>query len=180
MPDYSFSEFLDLCGNWQNETSSLVNMSNVRIADLQAKRIETTLMKLARDFFDKEKSNSTKSKIDFTDEHVRFLVFLYLIQLQFFQILCTVLILLQDQERNDWVDWFQVIPTLANIPRTSTMASRLCIQLHAFPKDVFESIQKTQIVTGQDSEIISKLEVELRILVSCIADNFYFCSATIC
>jgi hypothetical protein len=58
------------------------------------------------------------------------------------------------------------------------MASKLCIQLHAFPKDVFESIQKTQIVTGQESEIISKLEVELRTLVRCIADSFYFCSAT--
>jgi hypothetical protein len=59
------------------------------------------------------------------------------------------------------------------------VASKLCIQLHAFPKDVFESIQKTQIVTGQESEIISKLEVELRTLVRCIADSFYYCSATL-
>jgi len=82
------------------------------------------------------------------------------------------LIFLQDEERNDWVDWFHVIPALATIPKTSNMASKLCIQLHAFPKDVFESIQKTQIVTGQDSEIISKLEIELRTLVRLIADVF--------
>jgi hypothetical protein len=84
VPDDFSSEFLDLCGNWQNETLSLVDMSNLRIADLQSRRIEMTLMKLARDFFDKEKSNSTKSKIDFTDEHVRLLVYSCLIWFQVF------------------------------------------------------------------------------------------------
>lgn len=91
-----------------------------------------------------------------------------------FPIFYIVLIFLQDEERTEWVDWFQVIPVLATIPKTSNMAAKLCIQLHAFPKDVFESIQKTQIVTGQDSEIISKLEIELRILVRLIADIFLY------
>jgi hypothetical protein len=83
VPDDFSSEFLDLCENWQKE-SSLVDTSNLRIADLQSRRIEMTLMKLTRDFFDKEKSNSTKSKIDFTDEHVRFLAYSYMIRFQVF------------------------------------------------------------------------------------------------
>jgi hypothetical protein len=84
----------------------------------------------------------------------------------------TFKLIFQDVEKSDLVDWFDVIPSLTSIPKTSNMASKLCIQLHSFPKDVFESIQKTQIVTGQDSAILSKLEVELRLLVSSIADNF--------
>jgi hypothetical protein len=83
------------------------------------------------------------------------------------------LFLLQDVERTDEeVDWFDVLPALANIPKTSNMASKLCIQLHSFPKEVFESIQKTKIIAGQDSEILNKLEVELRILVSSFLDTF--------
>jgi hypothetical protein len=73
----------------------------------------------------------------------------------------------------DMVDWFDVIPSLTRIPKTSNMASKLCIQLHSFPKDVFENIQKTQIVTGHDSAILSKLEVELRTLVSSIAEKLF-------
>jgi hypothetical protein len=75
---------------------------------------------------------------------------------------------------DDGVEWFDVIPCLTRIPKTSTMASKLCIQLHSFPKDVFESIQKTQIVTGQDRVVLNKLEVDLRTLVSSIADNFVY------
>ncbi len=96
-----------------------------------------------------------------------------------FPIFYIFLIFLQDEGRNDWVDWFHVIPALATIPKTTNMASKLCIQLHAFPKDVFENIQKTQILTGQDSENISKLEIELRTLVRLVADIFYIPFATI-
>lgn len=181
---YIFSEFLELCEKWQKESSQLVTTmtqatasrnsftTNYRVAEVQSKRMEMALMKLAREFFEKEKSNSTKSQIDFTNEHVRFLRHFHLFWLQGFPILSFGLILLQDVEKNDWVDWFDVIPALTNIPKTSNMASKLCIQLHSFPKDAFDNIQKTKILTGQDSETINRLEVELRTLVSSIADVF--------
>ncbi len=82
---FVFAEFLDICDNWQKETTPLVEMPNLRIAELQSKRIEFTLMKHAKDFFENEKSNSTKSKIDFTDQHVRFPACPLLIRLQIFQ-----------------------------------------------------------------------------------------------
>ena len=75
--------------------------------------------------------------------------------------------------RTDEVDWFDVIPVLTSIPKTSSMASKLCIQLHSFPKVVFQSIQKTQIISGPDSEIFKKLSVELRTLVSSLRDLFF-------
>jgi len=96
----------------------------------------------------------------------------FFFQLLFFQSLSWCYNFFQDVEKVDMVDWFDVIPSLTRIPKTSNMASKLCIQLHSFPKDVFENIQRTQIVTGQDSAILSKLEVELRTLVSSMAYNF--------
>jgi hypothetical protein len=81
-----------------------------------------------------------------------------------------ILSFVQEVEQREKIDWFDVIPALTGIPKTSNMASKLCIQLHSFPKDAFENIQKTKILTGQDSEIVSKLEVELRTLVSMFSD----------
>ncbi len=160
-----------MCDKWQSESKSLKDITNYRIADVQSKRMEMSFMKLAREFCEKEKSNNTKSQLEFTDQNVRFVAYFHVFPLFFFAIFNIVLIF-QDVEKSDLVDWFDVIPSLTSIPKTSNMASKLCIQLHSFPKDVFESIQKTQIVTGQDSAILSKLEVELRLLVSSIADNF--------
>jgi hypothetical protein len=75
---------------------------------------------------------------------------------------------------NRIVDWFDVLPSLASIPKTANMASKLCVQLHQFPKDIFQNLQVTKILTGQESKIISNLEVELRILV-CFAISLFLC-----
>ena len=66
------------------------------------------------------------------------------------------------------IDWFDVIPCLASIPKTEVrnMASKLCMQLHSFPKDLFQKIKQTEIVAGQESEVLNALERELRLLVS--------------
>ena len=90
MPYFVFAEFLEMCENLQKETTQLVEMPNLRVRErvereLQSKRIEIASMKLAKEFFEKEKSNSTKSKIDFIDQHVRFLVYPLLMWLQSFQ-----------------------------------------------------------------------------------------------
>ncbi len=66
-------EFLELCDKWQSESKSLKDITNYRIADVQSKRIEMSFMKLARDFFEKEKSNNTKLETEVTDQNVRFL-----------------------------------------------------------------------------------------------------------
>ena len=41
--------------------------------NIQYSALQTRLMKTATDFFEKEKSNSTKSKIDFINQTVQFL-----------------------------------------------------------------------------------------------------------
>ncbi len=69
---------------------------------------------------------------------------------------------------NKIVDWFDVLPSLASIPKTANMASKLCVQLHSFPKDVFQNLKDTKILIGQESNIICNLEIELRVLVSII------------
>ena len=69
---------------------------------------------------------------------------------------------------NAKVDWFVAIRSLVNIPNieVQNMASKLSIQLHSFPKDLFQKIQETKIVRGQESQFLNKLEIELRNLVS--------------
>jgi len=67
---------------------------------------------------------------------------------------------------NAKVDWFVAIRSLVNIPNIEVlnMASKLSIQLHSFPKDLFQKIQETKIVRGQESQFLNKLEIELRTL----------------
>jgi hypothetical protein len=69
---------------------------------------------------------------------------------------------------NKSIDLFDVIRCLAVVPKTEVrnMASKLCIQLHSFPRDLFKKIKETEIVDGQDNEILNAMKVELRHLVS--------------
>ena len=78
------------------------------------------------------------------------------------------------------IDWFDVIPCLASIPKTEVrnMASKLCMQLHSFPKDLFQKIKQTEIVAGQESEVLNALERELRLLVS-FNINFFKTNLTV-
>jgi len=69
---------------------------------------------------------------------------------------------------NKSIDLFDVTRCLAVVPKTEVrnMASKLCIQLHSFPRDLFKKIKETEIVDGQDNQILNAMKVELRHLVS--------------
>ena len=69
---------------------------------------------------------------------------------------------------NKSIDLFDVIRCLAVVPKTEVrnMASKLCIQLHSFPRDLFKKIKETEIVDGQDNQILNAMKKELRHLVS--------------
>jgi hypothetical protein len=66
------------------------------------------------------------------------------------------------------IDLFGVIRCLAVVPKTEVrnMASKLCIQLHSFPRDLFKKIKETEIVSDQENEILNTMKLELRHLVS--------------
>jgi hypothetical protein len=76
--------------------------------------------------------------------------------------------LLQGKSIESNIDLFDVIRCLAVVPKTEVrnMASKLCIQLHSFPRDLFKKIKETEIVDGLDNEILNAMKLELRHLVS--------------
>ena len=76
--------------------------------------------------------------------------------------------LLQGKSIESNIDLFDVTRCLAVVPKTEVrnMASKLCIQLHSFPRDLFKKIKETEIVDGQDNQILNAMKKELRHLVS--------------
>ncbi len=81
--------------------------------------------------------------------------------------------LLQDGISIDSIDLFDLIRCLAVVPKTEVrnMASKLCIQLHSFPRDLFKKIKETEIVAGEDNQILNTMKLELRHLVSLKIDS---------
>ena len=76
--------------------------------------------------------------------------------------------LLQGKLIESNLDLFDVTRCLADVRKTEVrnMASKLCIQLHSFPRDLFKKIKETEIVDGQDNQILNAMKKELRHLVS--------------
>jgi hypothetical protein len=72
--------------------------------------------------------------------------------------------LLQAQQ----VNFFEVFLNLASIPKPAlcNMASKLYIQLHSFPKNLFKYLQQTEVLRQEDSELFKQLEGKLKSLVS--------------
>jgi hypothetical protein len=65
------------------------------------------------------------------------------------------------------VDFFDVFLNLASVsqPSVSNMASKLSIQLHSFPSNLFCYLQQTDILLGRDNFLIKQLESRLQTLV---------------
>ena len=186
------SDFIQHCNSYHGQSKtgsdSLSNNSTDNAAatrQLQLRANEADILRqyraseaelfrrVLRDFFEKEKSNETKLPCEYVDEHVCAFACACFIIVRVFEGLFVSLSnltppLLQGQLISKSIDWFDVIPCLATIPKTEVrnMASKLCIQLHSFPKDLFQKIKQTEIVAGQESQVLNALELELRHLVS--------------
>ena len=140
-----------------------------RASELQLAEISRTAL---RDFFEKEKSNETKLPCSYVNEHVRVFVIVRVLDcVRLHNHLHTHLLAIltlhkQGESINKSIDWFDVIPCLAHVPKTEVrnMASKLCIQLHSFPKTLFQKIQITELVTGQSSFFARNLWQQIRLL----------------